>query len=548
MRLSRCSRTVVRQSCVLWSGVVLIAAAALYGAVTAADLLWYASAARPATALADPPRVQKLFWLGLLLSAAAVAAAWVALLVLKAGTPQQRLVRESSLATQWLWGLPMTYMLLVYYPLPLHAHHTEKALLASIALLTWSLLALMRPHALSSLKRIRLSAAGRILLINALVFIVAGELTLRTMDSTLASQGFFGGKQTPAHLKPHMAVLGSIGRSNSQGFRDRERAVERSPIRFRALAVGDSQTYGAGVTYDETFSALLESRLRETEPTAEVLNLGVPGWEPPEELHLLQVYGMQFQPDVVLMNFYVGNDIIRRRGAYWEQPIVVAGQSYYVHATGNRIHDLLSPDRWFLYHHVNYVIRLGSLSFNRWRRIPVQEADHGITLRTRQGYLQELDERTDIYLADEPEEIRLQWDKTRQILAGFKRAVEERGATLILVLVPDHVQVDRRLREEFLAARAETPGRFDFELPQRRLKQWGQAQGVTTVDLLPAFRDATLEAPLYFETDLHLTVAGHRCVTNGLWSLLHTLSVGKAQAVAGSLVPDSCRPVGPKTP
>lgn len=538
----------LRSPFVVWSGVVLIAAAALYGAAAAADLLWYAAGARPATALADPPRVQKLFWLGLLLSAAAVMAACLALLVLKPGSPQRRLVAGSTLATQLLWGVPAAYVLLVYYPLPPHAHHTEKALLASGALLLWSLLALTRPQILSSVKRNRFGAAGRILLINALLFLVVGELTLRAMDSILASQGFFGGKQTPAHLKPHMAVLGSIGRSNSQGFRDRERTIERGPVRFRALAIGDSQTYGAGVTYDETFAALLESRLRETEPTAEVLNLGVPGWEPPEELHLLKVYGMQFQPDVVLMNFYVGNDIIRRRGAYWEQPIVVAGQSYYVHATGNRMHDLLSPDRWFLYHHVNYVIRIGTLSFNRWRRASVQESDHGITLRTRQGYLQELDERTDIYLVDEPDEIRLQWDKTRQTLAGFKQAAEERGGKLIVVLVPDHVQVDRQLREEFLAARTEAPTRFDFELPQRRLRQWGQANGVATVDLLPAFRDATLAEPLYFETDLHLTVAGHRCVANGLWPLLRTLSVGKERRAAESLVPASCRSVGPKTP
>jgi len=303
--------------------------------------------------------------------------------------------------------------------------------------------------------------------------------------------------------------------------------MERGPVRFRALAIGDSQTYGAGVTYDETFAALLESRLRGTEPTAEVLNLGVPGWEPPEELHLFNVYGMQFRPDVVLMNFYIGNDIIRRRGAYWEQPIIVAGQSYYVHATGTRIHDLISPGRWVLYHHVNFMIRIGILSFNRWRQALRPESDHGITLRTRQGYFQELDERTDIYLVDEPDEIRLQWEKTRQTLAGFKRTAEAGGGNLILVLVPDHVQVDRQLREEFTAARAEAPSRFDFELPQRRLKQWGRANGVTTVDLLPAFRDATMTEPLYFETDLHLTVAGHRCVANSLWPLLQALSAGK---------------------
>jgi hypothetical protein len=529
-------------------GISLIALACLYCVVTAIDLQLYVLHARPATTLADPPRLQKLIWLECLLIVAGVLLAIVGLRAAKAGSAHARLIVRSRISTPLLWGPLTAYVLSVYYPLPPHAHHTEKALLASGAFLLWSLFALWRPQALSSLKQNRFCGAVRILLVNVLVFIIVGELAFRTMDQALASYGLFGGKQTPAHLKPHMAVHGSIGRSNSQGFRDRERSVERGSVRFRALAVGDSQTYGAGVTYDETFSALLESRLRGAEPTAEVLNLGVPGWEPPEELHLLTVYGMQFRPDVVLMNFYVGNDVIRRRGAYWEQPIVVAGQSYYVHATGNRIHDLMSPDRWFLYHHMNYVIRIGTLSFNRWRQAAVQESDHGITLRTRQGYLQELDERTDIYLVEEPDEIRLQWEKTLRTLAGFKQVTEERGGRLILVLIPDHVQVDQRLRGEFLAARGQAPSRFDFELPQRRLKDWGHANGVTTVDLLPAFREAGQAEPLYFETDLHLTVAGHRCVANGLWPSLRRVLGGKDRLEVARVVPDSCGEVAPKTP
>lgn len=502
-------------------GIALVVLGCLFCAATAIDLLQFVLYARPATNLADPPRVQKLIWLAVVLISTSVSFGMVGFRASKVGSPHERLFSGSSLSTQLLWGLLAAYALLVYYPLPPHAHHTEKALLISAVLLLWGLLAMTRPAVLHLPKTIPLLISLKIVLINVLVFIIAGEVILRLADPVIASQGFFGGKQTPAHLKPHSPVLGSIGRSNSQGFRDRERTVDRGRTTIRVLAIGDSQTYGAGVTYDEAFPTLLESRLQQVERESEVLNFGVPGWEPPEELHLLKVYGLQFKPDVVLVNFFVGNDILRRRGAYWEQPIVVAGQSYYVHATGNAVHDTVSPDRWFLYHHLNYLFQVGTVHWNSWRRqASAGGADLGITLRSRSGYLQEVDERTDIYLLNEPKEISLAWDKTTQTLGEFKQVLDARGIRMLLVLLPDHIQVDQQLRQDFFAARGENPGRFDIDKPQRLLKLWAERNGVPTVDMLPAFREAARHEPLYYNTDLHMTAAGHRLVADGVWPAL----------------------------
>jgi acetyltransferase AlgX (SGNH hydrolase-like protein) len=514
-------------------GIALVALAALYCAFAAADIQLFVLQAKPATNLANPPRVQKLVWLEIILMATALLMARVGFAATRPGSPQQQLFARSSVTAQLLCGLLTAYVLLVYYPLPPHGHHTEKALLASGILLLWSGLAVVRPTILTFNPK-RVFASLKVVLVNILLFIAVGELTFRLADSVIASQGFFGGKQTPAHLTPHVPVHGSIGYSNSQGFRDRERAVDRGQVRTRVLAIGDSQTYGAGVTYDEAFPTLLEKRLQQVEPSGEVMNLGVSGWEPPEELHLLKVYGLQFRPDIVLMNFFVGNDIIRRRGAYWEQPIVVGGQSYYVHATGNVIHDAISPDRWFLYHDLNYVFQVGMVHLKSWRRQgSVEAADLPITLRSRSEYLQELDERTDIYLVREPKEIQLQWDKTLRTLAEFKQVLDERGIRMVLVLLPDHVQVDQQLRQEFLAARGEDPSQFDFQKPQHMLKEWGERNGVRTIDLLPQFREAAPQEALYFSTDLHITAAGHRLVSEGVWpALLSSLSISPSRTSA----------------
>jgi hypothetical protein len=131
------------------------------------------------------------------------------------------------------------------------------------------------------MKSNRVVTTTKLVLANLLIFVVLAELSLRLADPFLASIGLFGGKHTPAHLTPHQPVLGSIGRTNSHGFRDRERTFDRTSVAIRVLAIGDSQTYGAGASYDETFSTLLEKRLQGKEPRSEVINLGVSGWEPP---------------------------------------------------------------------------------------------------------------------------------------------------------------------------------------------------------------------------------------------------------------------------
>jgi len=79
------------------------------------------------------------------------------------------------------------------------------------------------------------------------------------------------------------------------------------------------------VTYDETFVTLLERMLGRAAPGAEVINLGVPGSEPEQEFHLVKAYGIRFQPEVVMLNVFIGNDIILRRGSFFEQVIAVAG-------------------------------------------------------------------------------------------------------------------------------------------------------------------------------------------------------------------------------
>lgn len=104
---------------------------------------------------------------------------------------------------------------------------------------------------------------------------------------------------------------GVPARINSLGFRDsREYALQKAPGTFRILVLGDSVTFGHGTLSETTYPFLLEQRLNAWRPdvTWEVWNLGVPGYNTAQELAYLTEVGPRFDPDLVIVGFYV-NDL-----------------------------------------------------------------------------------------------------------------------------------------------------------------------------------------------------------------------------------------------
>jgi GDSL-like Lipase/Acylhydrolase family len=98
---------------------------------------------------------------------------------------------------------------------------------------------------------------------------------------------------------------------NSLGFRDpREYDLRKKPTTFRILVLGDSVTFGHGSVFEHTYPHLLETMLKKWRPEIDwqVWNAGVPGYNTTQELAYLLERGAEFQPDLVVVGFYI-NDI-----------------------------------------------------------------------------------------------------------------------------------------------------------------------------------------------------------------------------------------------
>jgi lysophospholipase L1-like esterase len=124
--------------------------------------------------------------------------------------------------------------------------------------------------------------------------------------------------------RPHVTKFDSVwgatrpARTNSRGWRDGERTYAKPAGTRRAVALGDSFTFGTDADDGERFTDLLPALAG-----LEVVNLGVAGYGTDQELRVLEIEGLRYDPDIVILTVCVFNDLsdIRHERLYsWPKP------------------------------------------------------------------------------------------------------------------------------------------------------------------------------------------------------------------------------------
>lgn len=91
---------------------------------------------------------------------------------------------------------------------------------------------------------------------------------------------------------------------NGAGFRDRDHTRKKPPGVKRVVVLGDSVTEGSGVEAEEIFANRLQELVG---PDYEIINLAMSGLNTPQEVHILEVEGLGYDPDVVIVNFVLND-------------------------------------------------------------------------------------------------------------------------------------------------------------------------------------------------------------------------------------------------
>ena len=168
-------------------------------------------------------------------------------------------------------------------------------------------LAPMTDRALQPSRRKRLLQGLALALTSLVLFLAACEIALR-----IAGYGdleiYEPDPSLYWKLKPNQDCFTKIGRKpvriNLQGTRGPEFETAKPANTFRILSLGDSRTFGWGLTEAETYSNQLQVLLQKRAGPGrkiEVINAGVNAWSYPQMLVYFRDIGLRYQPDVVVL-------------------------------------------------------------------------------------------------------------------------------------------------------------------------------------------------------------------------------------------------------
>jgi hypothetical protein len=342
-------------------------------------------------------------------------------------------------------------------------------------------------------------------------------------------------------------------RTNSLGFRSPELPGEAEPPppgTTRLFFVGDSFLAGVNVRPDDVLPFSCEAALRARGHAVEAYNISYRGIGTAQELLLFRRHAESVRPGVVVLVFYVGNDVVDNTPELVGRTTVSSGA--YVRpfllsdGRGGLETVWLDPARAWLRARSRIFQALEIKLLNAGLVEDPAAADQSQTAEQRiaAGHLP--DRSLEVFRSPEPlGPWEAGWKRTEDLLRAFRSEVEALGARFVLVVVPHRYQVQKdgvsRVLDEWLreARRPALDELVDWNLPERRIGAFAAAEGFVSVPLLDALREATAATrKSHYLFDGHLDSRGHRLAGTLLAGVLAEVLAGRspppAQAPAGA--------------
>ncbi|MBN1680337.1 MAG: hypothetical protein JW966_08585 [Anaerolineae bacterium] len=308
-------------------------------------------------------------------------------------------------------------------------------------------------------------------------------------------------------------------KTNSRGLHDVEHTLSKPDGVFRILILSDSYAQAREVPVEQNFARQLEQQLNDNAPgdtVYEVINAGQFGLGTTQEYLYYTNEGDRYDPDLVLVGFYVGNDVVDNHA-----PLIKAWN-----AVDSVDFPYFEPDGTL--HQPGMATRRRVLSWlrhNSYLASTVSDAFGGTGQPDRvevgdPGAITERALRVPMGVYLPPDAVwQAGWDVTAHALSELNAAVTQDGAALAVFVIPDRRQV---YDTDWDATLARLPDldvdTLDRERPTHTVLALLEHQAIPALNLLDLFRAADKRADerLYYATDGHFTPAGHTLTARAL--------------------------------
>lgn len=301
-------------------------------------------------------------------------------------------------------------------------------------------------------------------------------------------------------------------RINAAGFRDRDHDLAKPEGVARVAVLGDSFVEARQVEENERFTAVLAEKCG-----ADVLNFGVSGYGTGQEYTQLKRDVLAYSPDVVLLTFFPGNDIMNNSAALTNNPQI----PFYTMSGGELRLDTSFRDTAFYRSQQKPFNQFLMSAINRSRVLQLlnkARSSWGKPAPKPQGssLAKEIGELGLDYTALVPPSDAAwteAWNLTDALIEAAAAEAKARGAEFAVAVIGAGLELnpDAAVRSQ---AQAQL-GIEDFGYPYRRLKEIGDRLGFPVIDTTEEMRGYAEANAFAFDahpngTSGHWNETGHR--------------------------------------
>jgi hypothetical protein len=316
-------------------------------------------------------------------------------------------------------------------------------------------------------------------------------------------------------------------RHNSAGMHDTEHQQPKPPETYRISMLGDSFTWAAQVKETETAHQVLEDLLNKPRrpDKVEVISAAITGWSTGQQLIYYRTEGRFYQPDLVLLMFYIGNDVF---GNLPGEGRTLDGHNcfapYFPLCRGQ-----LDTRPWYYVPGVKPAQNGECSSTQRWLSTTLEKLYYSSELyahieplfTARRPHSSQIPYYP-LYIPAEHEQFDYAWQVTIATIKQLHQEVKQDGAAFAVVLISpaDVIHLARMDPGQLEQIYQKVPDLRQAQpnLPHQSLSAALSEEAIPVLDLQPLFIEhirQTGEA-LYFPGDKHWNVAGNRLAAEAI--------------------------------
>jgi len=334
-----------------------------------------------------------------------------------------------------------------------------------------------------------------------------GEISMRLYNSFNPSHIFYN-KSYNRYRGKQVYYHGF--RLNSKAFHDIEYPLEKPKNVFRIVALGDSFAYGI-VPYQFNYLTLLEDKLKQHRPATEVINMGISATGVQSYLSVLLNEGINYNPDMVIAGFFIGNDFEVPRRKPYEYSFLATFFHYTYRLIGYYIHQIRQSEK--------SVSSSTDEEKNPRLATPVSSYDDERPSFDPTFFMSIEVTRSIIFRKDNAK-FSEEAERAFYYLKEMRDVCQKRGIKFAVTIIPDEVQVNSALQQKVIRAHGVDPEDMDFFGPNQWLGKRLSEANIPVIDLTQYFMEHSNDNRLYRQRDTHWNIAGNRLAADIIYQKL----------------------------